>query len=153
MATEKRPARPRKAVTKTPKPVSKTSKRPSRPSKPATKATKAPAKATKPAARPRKRPARAAAPPAPIYGRNRTAAEETIAALEAARRLDDTDSARVASLRSLADAVDADGTNASLWREYRAAEASLREVRDDDTDGFAELIGKLSTSMGNAKES
>ena len=83
------------------------------------------------------------------WGRNRTAVEETVEALMAAGRLEGVDSARVAMVRALADAVDADPTNASLWREYRAAEISLREVGQVDDDGFKELLESLSSSVGD----
>ena len=83
-------------------------------------------------------------------GRNRTAAEATIQALRDAKRLNETDSARVTALQALADAVDADPSNASLWREYRAVELALREVQDDDIDELSELLGKLSAPMGDA---
>jgi hypothetical protein len=84
-----------------------------------------------------------------LYGRNRKAIEKTIEAMTALGRLDGVDSARVAMVRALADAVDADPTNASLWREYRAAEVSLREVGDNDDDGFKELLESLSSSVGD----
>jgi hypothetical protein len=83
------------------------------------------------------------------YGRNRTAIEEMLAALTEAGRLENVDSARIAMARALADAVDQDPTNASLWREYRAAEISLREVGVSDDDGFKELLESLSSEMGN----
>ena len=83
------------------------------------------------------------------WGRNRSAVEETIEAMTVAGRLEGVDSARVAMVRALADAVDADPTNASLWREYRAAEISLREVGQDDGDGFKELLESLSSAVGD----
>lgn len=49
-------------------------------------------------------------------------------------------SARVAALRALADAVDAEPLNASLWREFRAVEAAVMEMRDDDGGEIEELI-------------
>jgi len=88
-----------------------------------------------------------------LSGRNRQAAEATIQALQDADRLDLTDSARIVALRALADAVDADGSNASLWREYRAAEATLREVHDETADDFAELIKSLSAEVGDPEKS
>jgi hypothetical protein len=89
--------------------------------------------------------------PAPIFLRNRQAAEETIAALRDAGRIETVDSARIAALQSLADAIDADGNNASLWREYRAAEAALREVTEDGTDELATLLTGLSATVGDTK--
>lgn len=87
--------------------------------------------------------------PETIHLPNRHAAELTIKTLEDERRLSVVDSARVAALRALADAVDDDRSNASLWREYRAAEALLREVNDDDTDATQALIGSLSAAVGD----
>lgn len=49
-------------------------------------------------------------------------------------------SARVAALRALADAVDAEPLNASLWREFRAVEASVMEMRDDDGSELDDII-------------
>jgi hypothetical protein len=80
-------------------------------------------------------------------GRNRQAAEAVIEALRLAGRLEPVDSVRVATLQTLADAVDADPVNASLWREYRAAEAALREVRDDGNDELAQILNRLSSPV------
>jgi hypothetical protein len=85
-------------------------------------------------------------------GRNREAADATIAALRSAGRLESIDSARVATFQTLADAVDADPVNASLWREYRAAESTLREVNDDGNDELTEILGRLSTPTGDAED-
>jgi hypothetical protein len=89
--------------------------------------------------------------PDPTHGRNRAAAEITIFALRQSGRIETVDSARIAALQSLADAIDADGDNASLWREYRAAEAALREVHDDGTDELATLLTGLSAKVGDTK--
>ena len=87
----------------------------------------------------------------PQYGRNRTAVELTILALNNLGRLEDIDAAKVASAQTLADAVDADPTNASLWREYRAAEQALRESHDTTADEFAQLLADLSAEVGNTE--
>ena len=85
-------------------------------------------------------------------GRNREAAEQTIAALRSAGRLELIDSARIAMLQTLADGVDADPMSATLWREYRAAESTLREVNDDGNDELTEILGRLSTPRGDAED-
>ena len=87
-----------------------------------------------------------------IQGRNRIAADATIAALRSAGRLELIDSARISMLQTLADGVDADPVNATLWREYRAAETALREVTDDGNDELTEILGRLSTPMGDAED-
>ena len=69
-------------------------------------------------------------------GPNRTAAERTLAEFEGP--------AVVAQLvRSLADAVDSEPTNASLWREYRAAVADLTRREPTEADPGAELLRRL----------
>lgn len=75
----------------------------------------------------------------------RIAADQTIDALRSAGRLEPIDTARVVALQVLADAVDADPSNASLWREYRTAEIALREVNDVDSDAFDDLLNNVST--------
>lgn len=86
--------------------------------------------------------------PIPPYGRNRIAAEATLAALREESRLEQVDEARVAAFRSLADMVDTYPTEAPLWREMRIVESALREVHDD-TDAFAQLLENLRTEVGN----
>ena len=63
----------------------------------------------------------------------RRATEETIRILESTHRLEDVDAARVQILRSLADAIDKDPTNAQMFRTYREAIEDL--MRADDTPG------------------
>lgn len=87
--------------------------------------------------------------PTPVYGRNRTAVEEMLAAMRGAGLLESIDIARVAMLQALADAVDVEPTNASLWREYRAAESSIRENTAHDQDDFQELLAALSAEVRN----
>lgn len=100
---------------------------------------------------PRKAPAKRRAK-APVHGRNRSAVEETVSALEQLGRLEQIDSARVAAARALADAVDADPGNASLWREYRAALESLRQIGSDGTDDFGKLLESLSSEIRDEKK-
>lgn len=88
----------------------------------------------------------------PGAGRNRIAVDASIATLTELSRLEAIDAARVAAARTLADAVDADPTNASLWREYRAAEQALREDQDTSGDEFAQLLADLSAQVLDAQE-
>jgi hypothetical protein len=85
-------------------------------------------------------------------GKVRSAVDSTIQALRESERLTPIDSARITALEVLADAVDADPSNASLWREYRTAEAALREVNDDGDDEFADLLNRLRPSVGDPKD-
>lgn len=70
-------------------------------------------------------------------GPNRLAAEQTLAVVSGP-------AAVVQLVRSLADAVDAEPTNASLWREYRAAIADLTKREPvEQADPGAELLRRL----------
>lgn len=79
---------------------------------------------------------------------NLDAAHAMLKALRDSGRLEPIDEARVAALLSLAAAVDNDPANASLWREYRAAEVTLRETDDADFD-YAGLLAVLSAKGGD----
>ena len=84
---------------------------------------------------------------------NLAAIEATIATLTLAGKLGQVDEARVSAARGLAAAVDNDPGNVSLWREYRAAEAALREVTNDSTqDELAALIKALSPAVGDTTD-
>ena len=71
-------------------------------------------------------------------------------AIGAGKLDENADAARIETARTLALACDQERTNASLWREYRAAEASLREIRDDDADDLRELLSAVSATTRNA---
>lgn len=69
----------------------------------------------------------------------------TIQALGQLGRLEQVDAATVAVAQGLAAAVDADPTNASLWREFRAAVETLRGVgaETSNDDAFAQAIAAI----------
>lgn len=85
-------------------------------------------------------------------GTNRAAIEVTLSELDRLGRLEKIDAARVQLLRSLADAVDADWTNAQLWKQYREALADAGGEDDSDTD---DLIKRLhgATPVGDPSTS
>lgn len=56
----------------------------------------------------------------------------TFEELKAMGRLERIDAARVQGLRSMAESLDIDPSNAALWRQYREA---LRELTADDSGG------------------
>jgi hypothetical protein len=86
-------------------------------------------------------------------GRNRRAVAETVRALTSAGRLEPIDRAVVVAAEALADAVDASPDNASLWREFRAALADLREVgRDDHGDDIGALLDGLRAEVGDSSQ-
>ena len=84
------------------------------------------------------------------HGSNRAAAETTIKAMRTAGLLEDVDAARIETLRTLATVLDGQPDNASLWREYRAAEQALRSNTRDEPDDFAALLADLSSEVGNS---
>ena len=81
------------------------------------------------------------------HGSNRLAIDKVIAALDDLGRLDDVDAALVATAQSLADAVDGQPDNASLWREYRACLADLRGVGGEVDDEFFSTLASLRTEV------
>ena len=86
----------------------------------------------------------------PTAGPNRSAAEATVGTL--ALHFTDGDSALVTGFVMLAEAVDADPTNAALWGQYRAAEVVVREVANrGDDDEFSRLMAGLSASVRDSE--
>lgn len=88
-------------------------------------------------------------PKTPIYGPQRSAVELTIGALERAGLLNDDNAAIVEIARGLASMVDLEPDSGVLWREYRAAEKTLREEIKANGDPYEELLRSLSAPMGN----
>lgn len=62
---------------------------------------------------------------------NIDALEKTLSTLRNLGRLEAVDAALVQALRSMAESLDRDPSNAALWRQYREA---LRELRADESD-------------------
>jgi hypothetical protein len=73
----------------------------------------------------------------------------TIQELRNAGKLADIDAARVAIAFGLARAADIMPDNPTVWREYRAAEKSLREETEAHGDPFDQLLRELSAPMGD----
>jgi len=82
---------------------------------------------------------------------NFSAIQNTIAAMRTAGRLELIDTARVEIARHLARQVDDHPENASLWKEYRAAEAALREGLADENDALAELAKQFDAALRDQK--
>ena len=103
------------------------------------KTTKTPEKRQKNAepAKKRARPAKTA--PAT----NMAALELVIGALREAGRIERVDEAVVMAARALAAQVDEHPDNAALWREYRAAEQTLRGISTYANDTFELLVDQL----------
>lgn len=88
----------------------------------------------------------------PRKGPNRVAADKMVAQLRAMKRIELIDVAQTTGFVMLAESVDADPTNAALWREYRAAEVALRAVgADDGSDELSKVIAAMSAAVGDTK--
>jgi hypothetical protein len=74
---------------------------------------------------------------------NLNALELVIGALRHAGRIERIDEAVVMAARALAAQVDEHPENAALWREYRAAEQTLRGISTYADDAFTLLIDQL----------
>lgn len=83
-------------------------------------------------------------------GSNLAAAEATVAALRESGKLGEVDGARVQTFLTLARSVDGSPDNASLWREYRAAEETVRRA-GDDSDEAAEFVASVRAEVGDTK--
>lgn len=77
-------------------------------------------------------------------GPNRKAADRVVVSLGVRA---DGDSAMLTAFVMLAEAVDADPTNAALWGQYRAAEVAIREASDSDDDDFSRIMAELSADV------
>lgn len=86
-----------------------------------------------------------------MAGSQRRAVNATVKALRDLGRLEPVDTALVVSAQGLADACDADPTNAAMWRELRAALQSLLAVGDGNPDDdSAAFLSELRASVGNS---
>ena len=74
-----------------------------------------------------------------------------VEALRSAGRLENVDAARIRIALHLAQMVDEYPENVGLWQQYRAAEAILREVTHDDSDGLADLFAAFDAEVRNAE--
>ena len=81
-------------------------------------------------------------------GPNRLAADLVVSSL--GERADG-DAALLTTFVMLAEAVDADPTNAALWGQYRAAESAIREASGSDDDDFTRIMAELSADVRNAE--
>lgn len=88
-----------------------------------------------------------------VRGENRRAAEDMLAILRDLGRIEDIDAARVQTIRSLADALDADPSNAQMWRTYREAVEDMMGTNDDG-DQIDELVAEINrrAEVGNIPE-
>ena len=76
-----------------------------------------------------------------------------VEAMEELGRLEPIDAVRVAALLTLADAVDANPENASLWAQFRAAETALREIGSSDDASFEQSAAALQAAIRDASPS
>ena len=77
--------------------------------------------------------------------------EQTLKELRRLGRVEKVDAGAVQALRSMSFALDADPSNAALWRQYREA---LRELTADDGNGSVDAaLDNLFAEVGDASAS
>ena len=87
----------------------------------------------------------------PVGSSNAIELERTLAELDQIGRVEKIDAAAVQALRSMAQALDSDPSQAALWRQYREA---LRELTaDDSSNSVDEALAALYTEVRDAPPS
>lgn len=76
-------------------------------------------------------------------GANRKALEKTLSILRGLGRVEDIDAVRIQTLRSLADELDRDPSNAQMWRTYREAIADMMRTDDDANDDLEKALAEI----------
>jgi hypothetical protein len=76
-------------------------------------------------------------------GPNRLAADELVGVLRGDDTISTHHAALVTGFAMLAEAVDADPTNAALWGQYRQAEVAVRSLMESNNDPLADLLAEL----------
>ena len=80
---------------------------------------------------------------------NRQAVTAAVQALDDAGRLEASDQALVEAALTLADAVDVQPANASLWREYTKVLGMLGELKGAGIDAFDAFLSDLRAQVGD----
>lgn len=89
-----------------------------------------------------------------VRGPNRRAAEKMLRILNKLGRIEDVDAARVQTIRSLADALDADGSNAQMWRTYRDAVEDMMRADEHADSSLAAALAEIRSAgpLGHTQE-
>jgi hypothetical protein len=78
-----------------------------------------------------------------VGGANRKATERFLVELRRMGRIEVIDVARVQTLRGIADALDADASNAALWKVFREATEDMMRQDDDASDALDKALAAL----------
>jgi hypothetical protein len=83
---------------------------------------------------------------------NSEALDQTLAALRDLGRIDRVDSALIQALKSMADSLDRDPSNAALWGRYLGALGDLLGADSDADSGFADALAEIrgATEVGDS---
>ena len=81
---------------------------------------------------------------------NRQAVDQTIGAMESDGKLRPEHAALVTMVQGLASSVDEEPQNASLWREFRAALETLRQIGLEDESDQDEISLIIAALRGSA---
>lgn len=82
---------------------------------------------------------------------NREAVDQTVGALQSDGRLKPEHAALVTMVQGLASSVDEEPQNASLWREFRAALETLRQIGLEDENDQDEISLIIAAIRGDSK--
>ena len=82
---------------------------------------------------------------------NREAVDQTIGAMESDGKLKPEHAALVTMVQGLASSVDEEPQNASLWREFRAALETLRQIGLEDEQDEDEISAIIAALRGAAQ--
>jgi hypothetical protein len=74
---------------------------------------------------------------------NRKALERTLSILRGLGRIEEVDAARVQAIRSIADSLDKDDSNAQMWRTYLEALDDLMRQDEDADDELARALAEI----------
>lgn len=90
-----------------------------------------------------------------VKGPNRKAAEKMLRILNKLGRIEDIDAARVQTVRSLSDTLDADGSNAQMWRTYRDAVEDMMRADEHADSSLEAALAEIRSAgpMGHPAES
>lgn len=82
---------------------------------------------------------------------NREAVEQTVGALQSDGKLRPEHAALVTMVLGLASSVDVEPQNASLWREFRAALETLRQIASEGEENEDEISAIIAALRGAAQ--
>ena len=81
-----------------------------------------------------------------VGGANRKSVERFLVELRRIGRIEAIDVTRVQTLRGIADALDADSSNAALWKVFREATEDMMRQDDNANDALSQALAKINSA-------